>query len=240
MDSTLGLNLLYVEDNPDLRDVISTILEGEGYGVSVAASASEGLKKLTEQRFHLVISDYALPDQTGAWMLREAVSAGLLASTEAVIVTAHPTPPDAGDVPVLQKPLDLDHFLRYVETRLARARRSEAEKAATHLDRAPLHPERPPRPKAELVLYVSSTSRSSLRALRNMDRVLTSFRSEDLAFTVCDLSKEVSRTAVEDRIAYTPTLVKRYPEPRAWIVGTLDDTGLVTDLLEHAGIERRK
>ena len=115
MEGNLGLNLLYVEDNPDLRDAISAALAGEGYDVDVAECADEGLRRLRERRFDLVISDYALPDHTGAWMLREAAAHGLLDATEALIVTANPHPVDAGNIPVLAKPVDLARLLAWVE-----------------------------------------------------------------------------------------------------------------------------
>lgn len=127
----LVLNLLYVEDNMDLREAVSTVLAGEGYDVAVAECAGEGLQRLRERRFHLVISDYALPDNTGTWMLREAAASGLLDRTETLLVTASPLPADAGDTPVLQKPLDIDRFLGYVEKLLEPARRvSRAARSA--------------------------------------------------------------------------------------------------------------
>jgi two-component system, NtrC family, nitrogen regulation response regulator NtrX len=112
------LHLLYVEDNADLREVVSAALADEGYDVAVAECAGAGLALLREQHYNLVISDYALPDHTGTWMLREAAASGLLDRTETLIVTASPDP-DAGDIPVLQKPLDLDRLLRHVEQLLA-------------------------------------------------------------------------------------------------------------------------
>ncbi len=115
MDQSPGLNLLYVEDNSDLRDTVSTALACEGYAVDVAECADEGLARLRARRFHLVISDYGLPDHTGAWMLREAAASGLLERTEMLIVTANPNPEDTGDIPVLEKPLDLVRLLAWVE-----------------------------------------------------------------------------------------------------------------------------
>jgi len=119
---SIGLRLLYVEDNRDLRESVSAALADEGYAVDVADSAGEGLRRLRERRFHLVISDYALPDATGAWMLREAAARGLLDRTEALIVTANPHPEDTGAIPVLQKPVDLSCLLVWIERVLVRRR----------------------------------------------------------------------------------------------------------------------
>jgi len=43
----------------------------------------------------------------------------------------------------------------------------------------------------------------------------------------------------EDQLVFTPTLVKRSPPPRAWVVGDLSDHGVVVTLLDMAGIQRR-
>jgi hypothetical protein len=40
-------------------------------------------------------------------------------------------------------------------------------------------------------------------------------------------------------VAFTPTLVKRYPEPRMWLLGNLRDTALVADLLRVCGVDAK-
>jgi CheY-like chemotaxis protein len=114
------VNLLYVEDNGDLRDALSTLLADEGYHVDVATCAGEGLERLRTRRFHLVISDYALPDHTGTWMLREAAARGLLDRTHTLIVTANPDPEDAGATLVLHKPLEVERLLEHIANLVAR------------------------------------------------------------------------------------------------------------------------
>ncbi len=122
MESRASVNLLYVEDNRDLRDALSSLLAHEGYHVDVAACADEGLERLRAQRFHLVISDYALPDHTGAWMLRQAAASGLLDRTETLIVTATPDPEGAGATPVLHKPLEVGRLLEQIARLVAPCR----------------------------------------------------------------------------------------------------------------------
>jgi len=43
----------------------------------------------------------------------------------------------------------------------------------------------------------------------------------------------------EDQVVFTPTLVKRSPPPRAWVVGDLSDHSVVVTLLDMAGVQRR-
>jgi CheY-like chemotaxis protein len=119
VDSRASVSLLYVEDNPDLREALSALLAGEGYHVDVADCAGEGLERLRARRFHLVISDYALPDHTGSWMLRQAAANGLLERTETLIVTAGADPVDAGATPVMHKPIELDRLLEKIARMVA-------------------------------------------------------------------------------------------------------------------------
>ncbi len=61
-----------------------------------------------------------------------------------------------------------------------------------------------------------------------------------MRLTVCDLSRDSGKLAEEDRIAFTPTLVKRVPDPKVWVLGVLEDSGIVSDLLTLAGVGRAR
>jgi DNA-binding NtrC family response regulator len=112
--------ILVVEDQEDVRRMLVTALEIEGHRVDEAASAMEGLACLERARYDLVLSDYAMPGGTGTWMLHQATRRGLMESTVALIVTAHPDVRDLADVDVIPKPLDLDFFLEQVRRILER------------------------------------------------------------------------------------------------------------------------
>jgi hypothetical protein len=89
-----------------------------------------------------------------------------------------------------------------------------------------------------LVLYVSPASPASQTARRKMEEVLAEFDSSQVRFEVCDLLKNVA-AAERDRVVFTPTLVKRRPAPRAWILGDLKSDDVVRDLLTMCGVARR-
>lgn len=241
MTASLGLRILCVDDDDEIRELLGELFRGEGYDVTLAASAAEALAKLEGGAFHLVITDYRLPDQTGAWMLREAEARGYLRGAEAIIITAGPAPLDAGSHRVFRKPLDVDDFLARVEMLLAPARSAELDRAR-HALSASAQPALTSwgTRRVEFVLYISSASHSSLKALRNMQRLLGAYEPSQVLFKVCDLSRELPPSAEEDRIAFTPTLIKRYPEPITWILGDLDDIQVVDDLMAIAGVEKRK
>ena len=74
----------------------------------------------------------------------------------------------------------------------------------------------------------------------NVERMLAEYEAAQVRLTVYDLSKQHVPSADEDRIAFTPTLVKRWPEPKMWVLGDLDDSAVVADLLSHCGVERHR
>jgi len=223
--------ILVVEDQEDVRRLLMTALEIEGYDVDGAADAHEGLKRLREARYNLVLSDYAMPGGTGAWMLREATGQGLLTETIALIVTAYADARDLSDVDVIAKPLDLDLFLDQVRRALNQpTRRSPAAAAET---------ERPRSHRVELVLYVSPSSPASAQARRNVERVLGGFDPDQVKYSVCDLLRE-PLGGEADRVAFTPTLVKRYPAPRMWFLGNLRESEVLADMLRVCGVDAKK
>lgn len=224
-------NILVVEDQDDVRRMLVTALEIEGHRVAEAANAQDGLKRLQEARYNLVLSDYAMPGGTGTWMLHEATRLGLMDGTVALIVTAHPDVKDLGGVEVISKPLDLDFFLGQVRRLLSdasdRSRRGDIPMRAQS---------RPAQHRVELVLYVSSASPASLQARRNVERLLQQFDASQVKFTVCDLVRD-PLGGEADRIAFTPTLVKRFPEPKMWVLGNLRDAEILADLLRVCGVD---
>jgi two-component system chemotaxis response regulator CheY len=61
-----NLNVLVVDDQQMMRDFIAARLRELGiHQVALAASATEALKQLHEEKFDLIISDWIMPDMTG-------------------------------------------------------------------------------------------------------------------------------------------------------------------------------
>ena len=236
----LGLRVLVVEDDDQVATVLAALLESEGYEVAIATTADGGLQRLRERPYHLIVSDYWLPDRTGAWMLGEASHTGLLRDSQVLVITAEHRPQGVENLMVLRKPLDLDDFLRHVHDVLAPVRQEELERVKQEVVRAVKTDGGSSSAKIDLTLYISTSSPSSLKALRNLQRILGDYDASEVRLTVCDLSRDASPSAEEDRIAFTPTLVKRNPEPKVWVLGDLADAQVVTDLLAHSGLERAR
>jgi DNA-binding response OmpR family regulator len=135
MKTGLGLHVLLVEDNDDIREGLSTLLDSEGYAVTEARTAEEGLAHLRQRPFKLVVTDYMLPARSGAWMLEEALRDRLLCAANVLMVTAHPKVKAPAGGRLLLKPLDIDDFLREVALIIASAPPPEpAARAGTGLE----------------------------------------------------------------------------------------------------------
>jgi len=63
------LKVLYVEDDPSLREEVSLFLSDIFSGVDLASNGKEGLLKLAENHYHLVITDIRMPEMDGIEMI---------------------------------------------------------------------------------------------------------------------------------------------------------------------------
>lgn len=223
--------VLVVEDQDDVRRLLVTALQIEGHEVDEAANAIDGLARLREARYNLILTDYAMPGGTGTWMLHEANREGLLRDSVSLVVTAHSDARELSSFDVIPKPLDLDNFLDQVHRVLSST--SPQEESADDADPSPRS-----RFLVELILYVSSASPASIQARRNLERVLDGFDRAQVKYSVCDLGRD-PLAGEADRVAFTPTLVKRYPEPRMWLLGNLREADLVADLLRVCGVDAK-
>ncbi len=221
--------ILIVDDDDDTRQLLAFAL-GQRYEVIQAAGAEAALEVLREGPVDLVITDYDMPGQTGADLLKRAADEKVLGDAASLVVTAHPQPEGVPEeVPLLRKPLDLERLLVQIRAILPRedARQGAAAPAPKETDGAVL----------DLVLYVSTRSAASARARRRMDEVLAGCDPQGIRYEVCDLFKNAD-SAERDRVVFTPTLVKRGPGPRLWIVGDLSQDAVVRDLLAMCGARR--
>jgi PAS domain S-box-containing protein len=117
-----GVQALLVEDEPDSRELLATLLSGCGAEVTVASSAAEALILLGRGRPNLLISDIAMPGETGYDLIERirvlAPEAG--GAIPAIAVTAYSTPEDArralraGYHAHLSKPVQLRELVRLV------------------------------------------------------------------------------------------------------------------------------
>ncbi|GMU96727.1 sigma-54 dependent transcriptional regulator [Ignavibacterium sp.] len=107
--------VLIIDDEREICDSISMILEYEGYTVDSTTSASEGLKKFSEQDFSAVLLDIQMPEMNGFEVLKKIKE--IKPSASVIIISAHGSVENAikatrlGAFDFLEKPIDRDKLL---------------------------------------------------------------------------------------------------------------------------------
>jgi len=81
--------ILVVEDDGSMRQFLSILLSREGHEVTLADSGEEGLRRLEEQEFDLVLTDLRLGEVDGLQVLARARR--LARETQVVVLTAFAT-----------------------------------------------------------------------------------------------------------------------------------------------------
>ncbi len=124
--------ILIVDDDASVRDVISVLLQEEGYECRTAAGAEEALEVAAQEAPPLVISDMKMPGRDGIWLLeafRERHP-----ETAVVMLTGYGDTEAAvdclrrGAVDYLLKPPKLTDLIRAIERALAKRRIELARK----------------------------------------------------------------------------------------------------------------
>src|ERR1700749_4109105 len=64
-------SILIIDDEAAIRESLQTLLELEGFEVEIAETGEEGLARLGERAYDLVLLDYALPDRNGIEVLAD-------------------------------------------------------------------------------------------------------------------------------------------------------------------------
>jgi DNA-binding response OmpR family regulator len=112
--------VLVVDDNEDIRSLVSDILEMNGYRVVTAANGRQGLEKARAENPCLILLDINMPDWSGLQTLTEMRRHEELRETPVLMVTAEQTGKDVesafarGAKGYVIKPIEMTRFLKKV------------------------------------------------------------------------------------------------------------------------------
>ncbi len=115
--------VLVVDDEPDARDFLATVLEDNGYATVLAKDGNEAISILEAGAPDLVTLDITMPEKSGVAVYRKLKESDDLKSIPVIIVTGvsgefekfistrRQVPPPEGYV---SKPVDHEQFLKMV------------------------------------------------------------------------------------------------------------------------------
>ena len=122
--------VLIVDDETEIRESLQTLLEMEGYTVETAGSGEDGLIRIGEHPFDLILLDLALPGRNGLEILSEIRAHD--SRLPVIMITAYGTVENAvramqaGAANFVQKPWDNEKLLADVRAAVG-WRRAEEE-----------------------------------------------------------------------------------------------------------------
>ncbi len=115
-------SILVVDDEKNQREILETILSGEGYDVTTASSGEAAMKFVDSRRFDLVLTDLKMTGMSGLELLKELTNFDK--SIIVILLTAHGSVDSAVDAlrlgafDYLQKPYDREKLLDTVSRAL--------------------------------------------------------------------------------------------------------------------------
>ncbi len=116
-------NMLVIDDDETVRDVLRTVLSGQGFRVTLSNSGEEGIECLKSERFDLVLTDLVMPGAGGMDVLKEAASSK--SPCPVIVMTAFGTVQTAveamriGAFDYITKPFNIDELMIVVHKALA-------------------------------------------------------------------------------------------------------------------------
>jgi CheY-like chemotaxis protein len=119
--------VLVVDDDPDARDFLSTVLQDNGYGTVTANDGAEALTAIEQSKPDLVLLDITMPEKSGVAVYRKIkeddqlkaipviIVTGMSDEFEKFISTRRQVPPPEG---YISKPVDHEQFLKMVKEQI--------------------------------------------------------------------------------------------------------------------------
>ncbi|MEJ7624968.1 MAG: sigma-54 dependent transcriptional regulator [Pyrinomonadaceae bacterium] len=124
-------SILVVDDEKNQREILETILSGEGYDVTTASSGEAAMKFVADRHFDLVLTDLKMTGMSGLDLLKQLTDFDK--SIIVILLTAHGTIDSAVDAlrlgafEYLQKPYDSEKLLDTVGRALTKLTSLDAE-----------------------------------------------------------------------------------------------------------------
>jgi len=120
MDETA--RILIIDDDENIRKVLTTILEDEGYKVESVDTAKKAIERTKRKFYNLALIDIRLPDMEGTELLTRMKDT--IPRTRKIVITGYPTLQNAieavnrGADAYILKPFDMEKVLATIRDQL--------------------------------------------------------------------------------------------------------------------------
>lgn len=117
--------IFVLEDDKDIREVVTMMLESENYTVVSFANVHDFMQRDTNEIPDLFILDVMLPDGSGLDVCGRLKAESSLADAPIIIMSAHASIEEVkngcGAESFIQKPFDMDFFLGKVRSQIEKS-----------------------------------------------------------------------------------------------------------------------
>jgi CheY-like chemotaxis protein len=115
--------ILVVDDEPDVREFLSSYLEDVGYSVQIAEDGNAAMAKIKDQKPDLILLDLMMPEETGTGLYRRLHDKKEFKEIPVIVISAAAGRDVAvsKSVPVFDKPIDEEGLLAAVEEAIGTA-----------------------------------------------------------------------------------------------------------------------
>lgn len=224
----MKVKILFIEDEEDLRQNMTEILELNGFEVVTAGNGLEALESISKEKFDLVISDIMMPVMDGFQFLEVVRSNPKLINLPVIFLTAKASSKDQragmekGAEDYLVKPVSSKDLLNAIQVVLQKKRLRELfisdaiQKALTSERNIKFHELRTP------LFGLMSILEYLLNELENLDHAEVRQFLEKADFSAKRLNQVLSKLAVFQRIKEVKPHVQEIPS----IMGFVESIGI--------------
>ena len=123
------IRILIIDDDENIRKVLTTILEDEGYDVESVDTAKKAIERTRRKFYNLALIDIRLPDMEGIELLTKMKNT--TPKIRKLIITGYPTLQNAveavnrGADAYIMKPFDMEKVLEEIKDQLKKQQKEK-------------------------------------------------------------------------------------------------------------------
>lgn len=113
MEKETKHRVLIIDDEKPVGNALGRLLRSEGYRVEIVQSGAEGLERLKEKGYEILICDLQMPEMSGTEVLDEAKRGGY--TGKRFLITASEFDDAVDGVTLLRKPWEMREIVKRID-----------------------------------------------------------------------------------------------------------------------------